>query len=240
MRALACFVTVVGLIGHVAVRAQAPTMPVAGSATDFSGIYAGASRIIEPDVYPLTAAAARVQSDYDPLVADPRQHDDCAPESMPAILWSGTLNTMQIVLEDKTIVMRLEHGDTVRSIHMGGTMPPADQPHTELGYSMGRWAGDVLTVETTHLADGFVFTNKGYPVSHEARITERYWREAGEHNLQMELSIDDPVNYTGPVDLAREWIWSPDEQIVPWECVSLGPRDTEPDIDALRRLLRDL
>ena len=69
---------------------------------------------------------------------------------------------------------------------------------------------------------------------------ERYWREAGESNLQMELSIDDPVNYTGPVDLAREWIWSPDEQIVPWECISLGPRDTEPDIDALRRLLRDL
>ena len=240
MRALLCIVTVVGVLGHVTAHAQAPGMPVAGSETDFSGIYAGASTIIEPDVYPLTAEAERVQSVYDPLVSDPRQADDCAPESMPAILWSGTLNTMQIVIEDETIVMRLEHGDTVRSIHLGGTMPSADQPHTELGYSMGHWAGNVLTVETTHLADGFVFTSKGYPVSREAHITERYWREAGEHNLQMELRIDDPVNYTGPVNLAREWIWSPHEQIVPWNCTSLGPRDSEPDIDALRRLLREL
>ena len=59
---------------------------------------------------------------------------------------------------------------------------------------MGSWSEDVLTVETTHLAGGVVFTSRGYPVSPEARITERYWREAGK-NLQMELLIDDPVNY---------------------------------------------
>ena len=136
-------------------------------------------------------------------------------------------------------MMRLEHGGTVRSIHMDGATPPADQPHIELGYSMGHWAGDVLTIETTHLAGGVVFTSRGYPVSRDARITERYWREAGK-NLQMELLLDDPVNYMQPVKLGREWIWSPDEQIIPWNCISLGPRDSEPDIDALRRLLREL
>ena len=187
----------------------------------------------------MVAVGERAHGAYDPLVGDPRQTDDCAPESMPAILWAGTLNTMQIVVEDDTIVMRLEHGGTVRSIHMDGATPPADQPHIELGYSMGHWAGDVLTIETTHLAGGVVYTSRGYPVSRDARITERYWREAGK-NLQMELLLDDPVNYMQPVKLGREWIWSPDEQIIPWNCISLGPRDSEPDIDALRRLLREL
>ena len=239
MRTLLCVATVVGVISHVTVHAQAPGTKIAASAVDFSGVYAGASTIIEPDVYPFTAAGERAHGAYDPLVGDPRQTDDCAPESMPAILWAGTLNTMQIVLEDDTIVMRLEHAGTVRSIHMDGATPPADQPHIELGYSMGHWAGDVLTIETTHLAGGVVYTSRGYPVSRDARITERYWREAGK-NLQMELLLDDPVNYMQPVKLGREWIWSPDEQIIPWNCISLGPRDSEPDIDALRRLLREL
>ncbi len=237
MRTLLGFATVISVIGHVTVGAQAPGTQVAASAVDFTGIYAGARTIIEPDVYPFTAKGERAHSAYDPLVGDPRQADDCAPESMPAILWSGTVNTMQIVLEGETIVMRFEHGGTVRSIHMASTTPPTDQPHTELGYSMGQWSGDMLTVETTHLMDGVVFTSRGYPVSREARITERYWREAGENDLQMDLLIDDPVNYMRPVKLAREWIWSPDEQVRPWNCVNLGPRDSEPDIDELRRLL---
>ena len=236
MRALLFFVTVVGFASHITVRAQAPNTLAVESEADFSGIYAGASTIIEPDIYPFTAEGARAHGAYDPLIGDPRQVDDCAPESMPAILWAGTLNTMQIAVEDDTIVMRLEHGGTVRSIHMGGARPATDQPHTELGYSMGHWAGDVLTVETTQLAGGVVFTSRGYPVSPEARITERYWREAGK-NLQMELLIDDPVNYVRPVKLGREWIWSPDEQVLSWNCISLGPRDAEPDFDELRRLL---
>jgi len=236
MRALVFFVVVVGVVGQIPVRAQVPDAQSAASDPDFSGIYAGAPTIVEPDVYPFTAEGERAHNVYDPLTGDPRQVDDCAPESMPAILWAGTLNTMRIYLEGDTIVMHLEHGGTIRSIHMVGTGPSANQPHTELGYSMGQWTEGVLTVETTHLAGGVVFTSRGYPVSSQARLTERYWRETGK-SLQMELLIDDPVNYLQPVKLAREWLWSPQEQVLPWNCISLGPRDVEPDIDELRRLL---
>ena len=236
MRALIFFVVVVGVVGQIPARAQVPDAQSAASGPDFSGIYEGAPTIIEPDVYPFTAEGERAHGEYDPLIGDPRQVDDCAPESMPAILWAGTLNTMRIYLEGDTIAMHLEHGGTVCAIHMVGAEPSANQPHTELGYSMGHWTGDVLTVETTHLAGGVVFTSRGYPVSPEAQITERYWREAGK-NLQMELLIDDPVNYLQTVKLGREWLWAPDEQVLPWNCISLGPRDAEPDIDELRRLL---
>ncbi len=239
MRALLCVATVVGIISHLSARAQELATQAAGVEQDFSGIYAGGRPIIEPDVYPFTAEGERGHSAYDPLVADPRQVDDCAPESIPAILWSGTVNTMQMDQAQGRIVMRFEHGGTVRPIHMDATAPATDRPHTELGYSTGHWEGTVLAVETTHLAAGFIFTNRGYPLSREARITERYWRDAGK-NLQMDLVIDDPLNYTQPVKLAREWIWSPNEQVRPWDCVSLGPRDSEPDIDALRRLLNEL
>ena len=58
MRALVFLVTVVGVVGQIPVRAQVP---------DFSGIYAGARTIIEPDVYPFTTEGERAHGVYDPL-----------------------------------------------------------------------------------------------------------------------------------------------------------------------------
>lgn len=237
MRAPVFFAAIVGVASHVGLSAQAQDTQAAGSKVDFTGFYIGAQRpFIEPDVYPFTAEGKRAHDAYDPLVGDPRQYDDCAGESVPAVLWAGTVSNMQIVQEGAGIELRYEHGGAVRSIHMDGRRPPANQPHTRLGYSVGHWAGDVLTIETTHLESGVVFTNRGYPLSTETRITERYSRDA-ENDLHMELVIEDPVNYTEPVKLGREWIWSPDDQIIPWNCVSLGGRDEEPDIDEIRRIL---
>lgn len=230
MKALVCFFAVTGLASHTTVCAQ-------DTAPDFSGIYEGASTIVEPDVYPFTSRGEQEHAAYDPLMGDPRQVDDCAPESMPAILWAGTLNTMEITHDGDTIVMHLEHGGTFRSIHLNGDEPFTDQSRTELGISRGTWTGETLTIETTHLAGGVLFTSRGYPVSSEARLIERYRRENGK-SLQMELVIDDPVNYTRPLRLTREWLWAPNEQVLPWNCISLGPRDAEPDIDELRRLLK--
>ena len=206
---------------------------------DFSGIYEGARQINEPDVYPFTAVGERAHAAYDPLENDPRQEDDCAPETIPSVLWAGTLNTMRIYSEGEDLKMHLEHGGTVRTIQIGADAPGADQQPTHLGISVAEWDDGVLAIETTHLTGGVIFTNRGFPVSPEARVSERWWRDPGEQNLQMELVLNDPVNYTEPVTISREWLWAPDEQVLPWNCVSLGPRDAEPDIDELRRLLSD-
>ncbi len=89
------------------------------------------------------------------------------------------------------------------------------------------------------MESGVIFGSDGYPISPDAKLTERYWREPGERDLQVEILVEDPVHYTETVRLGREWVWSPNEQIYPWECFSLGPRDAEPDIDELVRMLED-
>ena len=244
MRALIFLTVLVGGMGCVTAIAQGAGTLSAGSKIDLSGVYVAVyvgqpATVIEPGVYPLTAEAERAYAAFDSLVADPRRLDDCAAETMPIVLWSA--NPMEIVQDDERIVMRLEEGNTTRSILVDGPPPSADQPHTGLGYSVGQWVGDVLTIKTTHLIGGLIIHDLGYPLSREARITERYWREPGENDLQLELLVDDPVNYTEPLKFKREWGWSPDDQIRPWECISLGPRDSEPpDIDELARLLEAL
>ena len=244
-RALTFFAVLVGVIGHTTANGQAPATQPAGSEMDFSGVYVAVyvgepNIVFEPDVYPFTAQAERAYNAYDPAVADPTVGTDCSPERIPGVLWSA--DPMEIVHEDGRIVMRFERGDTVRSILVEGAAPPAGQPNTELGYSVGRWVGDVLTIETTDLLGGIIVNDMGQPISQEARITERYWREPGENKLQMELLVDDPVNYTEPLKLGRLWGWSADEQIRPWNCFSLQPpRDSEPvDVDELALMLEAL
>ena len=242
MRALLGFVMLGGVVGNFTASAQAPGTQAAASAVEFSGVYVSGVSINDsaytgPDVYPMTAAGERAHSVYDRVVADPQQADDCAVESVPAIFWSRL--PMQIIQENGRIEMRLERDNTVRPIHMDGNPPPASQPHTELGYASGRWVGPVLTIETTHINAG-VISNEGYPISRETRLTERYWRKPGQKNLQMELVVDDPVNYTQPVTLRREFVWSDEAQVRPWECISLGSRDAELSIDELARMLEEL
>ena len=242
MRALLCFVILGGVVSNIIANAQAPGTQAAASAVDFSGVYVTAVSINEsaytgPDVYPLTEQGARTHSAYDRVVADPQQADDCAVESVPAIFWSR--EPMQIIQEDGRLEMRLERDNTVRLIRMDGSPPPTGQPHSELGYALGRWVGSVLTIETTHIIAG-VISNEGYPMSRDTRMTERYWRNPGQKNLQMEIVVDDPANYTQPVTLRREYIWSDEAQIRPWECISLGSRDAELSIDELARMLEEL
>ena len=221
----------VAVIGHAVVHAQAPN-----NGADLSGVYVGEEGYEQPQGYPFTAEGQRRQVAHDPFAGNPSQWD-CIPEVMPQlILWPTTV--MEITHEGVGIVMTVERGATVRTIDLGAGLPLADQPHTELGYSVGHWTGEELTIETTHLVGGVLYAEEGGPVSREARTTERYWRNPGERNLHMELVIDDPVNYMGPVVVEREWIWSPQEQVHPYNCFSLelgesGPADME---DLKRRL----
>jgi len=242
MRAPTFLAILAGVINTA--NAQGPSTRPAGPEPDLSGVYAAfyvgePETVILPEVSPFTGEGQRAFDAFDPAVSDPRIGNDCAPEHMPALLWSA--NPMEILQEDRRIVIRFEVADTVRSIPLDGPPPAADQPHTELGYSVAHWVGEVLTIETTHMLGGVIVNDMGQPISRDARITERYWREPGEHDLQMELLVDDPVNYTEPLKLGRVWVWAPDEEILPWNCFSLEPAESEStDVDELARMLEDL
>ena len=71
-------------------------------------------------------------------------------------------------------------------------------------------------------------------------MTERYWREPGSLDLQLELVIEDPVYYTEVFTMGREYIWAPHEEIREWVCVDFGDSTAPPDIDEMIRMLEEL
>ena len=71
--------------------------------------------------------------------------------------------------------------EQTRTIWMDGRPHPGpNAPHTWMGFSTGRYDGDMLVVETTHLKQGWVRRN-GVPMSDQATMTE-YMRAQRRHD----------------------------------------------------------
>ena len=74
--------------------------------------------------------------------------------------------------------------------------PPAEAAHTFMGFSTGKWEGDILTVYTTHIKQGWVRRN-GLPQSDRATLVEHFIRHG---DLLTHVSIvTDPVYLTEPL-----------------------------------------
>lgn len=92
--------------------------------------------------------------------------------------------------------LRKEWQAAERTIWMDGReRPPAYAPHTFQGFSLGRWDGDVLTVETTHLKESYMRRN-GLARSDKATFREHYMRHGDV--LTVVAVIVDPVYLTEP------------------------------------------
>jgi len=78
---------------------------------------------------------------------------------------------------------------------MDGRPLPEDPTPTFNGYSIGRWDGDTLVVETNGLRDGMWLDRNGSPVTDAARLVERF-RRVNYGLVEIALTIDDPKAYT--------------------------------------------
>lgn len=77
----------------------------------------------------------------------------------------------------------------------GRPHPPAYAPHSWMGFSTGRFVGNALEVQTTHLKQGWLRRN-GLPESDQAMVTEFFVRH-GDRLLHTSV-ISDPVYLAEP------------------------------------------
>ena len=64
----------------------------------------------------------------------------------------------------------------VRQIFLDGRALPQDPSPSFMGYSVGRWEGDTLVVETIGFKDPTWLDFAGHPHTEALRLTERYRR----------------------------------------------------------------
>jgi hypothetical protein len=107
----------------------------------------------------------------------------------------------KVIQTPDVLVILYEGNAGVRQILTDGRrLPPADVQPWWHGYSIGRWEGDTLVVETNGFRDGGWLDIDGSPMTDAARMTER-WRRLNYGTIQIDVTIDDPKAYTRPFSL---------------------------------------
>ena len=118
-----------------------------------------------------------------------------------------------------SVRMYLSIFENERVIWMDGRAhPPPEAPHTWMGFSTGRWEGNVLVVETTHIKHGYLRRN-GVPQSDRATVTEYYVRNG--NVLTVTAVTTDPIYLTEPFVKSQTFVLNgsrQDEGRWRWPC----------------------
>jgi hypothetical protein len=98
----------------------------------------------------------------------------------------------------EVILIIYEPNSGLRQIFTDGrSLPNADAEPWWYGYSVGKWEGDTLVVETRGFRDGGWLDIRGNPLTDAAKVTEKF-RRVNYGNLEIEVTVDDPKAYTRP------------------------------------------
>jgi hypothetical protein len=123
----------------------------------------------------------------------------------------------KIVQNPGVIVIMYEANSGLRQIFTDGRPMPKDPEPWWYGYSIGKWAGDTLVVESAHFRDLGWLDVEGSPLTDQGRIIERFRRPDFGH-LEIEVTIDDPKAYTKPWTVTVYQRILPDTDLIEFVC----------------------
>lgn len=217
---------------------DAPPPRVADGRPDLSGAWAGECSIygrdacftrglffdlakdLKPGEVEMTPWAAAIQQQR-----EAREHVDdpygyCLPPGVPRITFAGgpfkVLQTPQVTaFLYETLV-----GMIFRQVFTDGRPLPDVTEPSWLGYSVGRWEGDTLVVESAGFRDGgWLDTRKGRPHSDALRVTERF-RRTSVGRMELAITIDDRKAFVKPWTITTTLSLLPDTELVEAFCDS--------------------
>ncbi len=100
----------------------------------------------------------------------------------------------------------------------GRPLPNRDPEPWWYGYSVGKWEGDTLVVETTGFIEDVWLDINGNPLTEAAKVTERF-RRVNYGNLEIDVTVDDPKAYTRPWTVKLKQRILLDTELIEFICI---------------------
>jgi hypothetical protein len=176
-----------------------------------------------PGGLPMTPWATELRKQR--MSTDSKDNPDanCLPMGIPQFHMQP--QPRKIVQTPGLVLIIYEANYGIRYIYTDGrTLPPQGEPQPYwYGYSVGRWEGDTLVVETNNLRgaeqgpfDGWLDVN-GAPYSDQARFIERV-RRPFLGKLEIDVTVEDAKSYTKPFTVRINQRLQPDEEPIEFVC----------------------
>ena len=126
----------------------------------------------------------------------------------------------KIVQTPELIVIMYEGNQGLRQIFMDGRELPEVNEDLQpwwYGYSVGRWEGDTLVVESAGFRDDGWLDVFGSPLTSEGKLIER-WRRPDYGHLEIDVTVDDPKAYTKPFTVRVSHQLLVDQELIEFIC----------------------
>ncbi len=201
---------------------EAPAPRTADGTPDLSGIW------VTPTGRYLNNLAADIEVRMEPWAEQlyrerlaneglDRPSAGCLPHSVTDF---DTHRTPRKVIQNPgLLVMLFEAYHSYRQIFTDGRPLPDEPEPAWFGYSVGRWEGDTLVVESVGHHEGTWLDDSGHPHSDALRLVERFHRVDFGH-MEVQITVDDPKAYAEEWTVSFGWDLLPDTDLLDWVCVN--------------------
>jgi hypothetical protein len=120
-------------------------------------------------------------------------------------------------IQAKNVLVIMYEGVPPRQVFLDGRPLPKDPNPTWMGYSVGRWEGETLVVETAGYNDRTWLDVPGHPHSEALHVTEKF-RRLNTGEMKLEMAFEDPKTYTRPWTIAVDMQFEPDTELLEYVC----------------------
>jgi hypothetical protein len=200
------------LLGASAATYATPSFAAAAAAShpDFSGVWEMKfTEYVKTDEGKLPPMKPEALARYKERTAKmeagqqvPDSATQCLPHGMPRIMY--TPYPVLILDRPDLIGFIFEVNHNTRVAYLNEKLP-ADPDPTYEGYSVARWEGPVLVIDTIGLNDKIQIDRAGLPQSTHTRIQERLQLAEGGTRLKNKITVTDDTLYTAPWSFTVEY-----------------------------------
>ena len=170
----------------------------------------------KPADAPLRPAAAAILQERRAGFAKDIPLTRCLPAGVPLV--NALPAPYKLIQTPGVIAMLYEQDTSFRQIFVDGRKLPDDPQPSWYGYSVGKWDGDSLVVDTAGFNDRSWLDAFGHPHTEAMRVTERFQRRDFGH-MEVQITVDDPTMYTRPFTIKLHQRLLPDTDLIESFCL---------------------
>jgi len=178
---------------------------------DLTGVWSITSddstlKTVDGKTPPLTPAAAAI---YKKHLAEAAKGDHsfdgmrtCLPPGLPRLMLEK--EPFEIMQRDKAVYFVSQVNRLPRRAYFNEKLPTDVDPEY-LGFSVAKWDGDTLVIDSAGFRDITLLDDSGLPHSEDLHLTERYTLSKDGKELHARFTIEDPKTFTRPWEARAEY-----------------------------------
>jgi hypothetical protein len=143
-------------------------------------------------------------------------HVRCLPDTF--LRAYGLPHLLKFIHNPGLLVMLNEMNAGYRQVFLDGRPLPQDPVPSWQGYSVGKWDGDALVIESIGFRDDIWIDWNGSVIGESAKVRERI-RRPNFGSLEIEVTVDDPKAYTKPWTVTLKQRYAADTELVDEICL---------------------